>query len=140
MNQRGFSMPTCTDRADAERLYRYSCHGGDPVQLIAIHSPYLGEVYGRASWTESDAVSIGFDVVPVGEWSLLCAVEPLLETSASQTARFLNTTGLLDDAASAPLVEREYRLLAAQGIVDDFAPPGTGLPVESLEVFEFPSL
>lgn len=129
-----FSFPTVTDLSIARRLLAAARPEKDP-ELIAIYSPYLTEGLGRAPWPQEEADFLGVDVVGLGEWSLLGALQSDgAPPSVRLPSGLLNSNGLLPDATRLPDVVRHYRAAARAGHVEELAGPGQ-LPIEPVSVF-----
>ncbi len=102
------------------------------AELVAICSPYL-RYLGRDEWSEPAAEFLGVDVISVGEWSLLRAMERAAISLPKEVAQ-LNRSGLLRDESAIARVEAYYRELSDQGRVEPIAARDTGVPVESARV------
>lgn len=129
---RGFWWPTCTDLGTAMMFADYLRQGGKPAEVIAIYSPYLARSQGREGWHEPRARLLGFDVVAVGEWSLLKA---LLDGQDPQCTKAVNAAGLLPDKSYVPTVEARYRELSQSNVVEPIAATDSAIPVEAVTVY-----
>jgi len=137
IDERGFWWPTSRTREDAECMLAYTREYDPTAELIAIYSPYLFRLH-RRSWTEHDASFLGFDVVPVGEWSLLR--ELTANTSLPDSIRaLLNSNKLLYDETMADVVEAYYRDVSGQPGVEPIGDKDSGLPVEAVRVYKLKS-
>lgn len=133
---RGLWWPICTSRAAAAVLLEYSESQGRRSELVAVWSPYLGLVLGDGAAPDPEIVPVGIDVVTVGEWSLLRALQECPRTSGGNAVReLLNPYGLLSNASDVRVVEETYRALAEEGVVEPIAEANSGLPVEAVTIF-----
>lgn len=133
LTTRGLWWPVCSSAEVAERLLAYSEEEGRPSEVVAVWSPYLDTIHGSSTLDGEQVVPIGVDVVAVGEWSLLGALE---DCDAIEGVRaLLNSYGLLSDAANVGVVEDAYRALVKEGVVEPIADAASGLPVEGVAVF-----
>ena len=134
-SSRGLWWATCRDFTSASELANISWQAGRDDTLLAVYSPYLAEVFDRGGWEEPMAIFLGFDLVSVGEWSLLRA---LLESEAIPTdeiLHFINKSGLLQEASSSCAVEKYYRNRAARNLVEPIADIDSGGVVDLVSVY-----
>jgi len=129
---RGVWWPFAPNLDDVFALHEYARQHDPDTEIIATYSDYLEHSIG-APRTEVAGCHLGFDVVSVGEWSLL---RELLESSIalpSDIAKGVNAKGLLTDASIALAVEKFYRKVAqprgAEVIASD-----PRIPVEAVSV------
>ena len=127
--------PTAQSLEDAVPLLHWSRDAGGRVELLGVNSPYMSAIGSRKRWVEPKAAFIGLDVISVGEWSLL---RELLSTPRLVEAAQLcgmNSRGLLDEQNNAVVVQTLYRDWEHAGEVEPFAPEGSGVIVECVEVY-----
>lgn len=110
-------------------MLSYSRQEDARVELIGVFSPYLS--HGQESSREEAARFLGVDVIAVGEWSLLKALDEVGKTQDVP----LNAFGLLDDDSRVEWVASRYRELASRNEVEPIADPHPDLPVEPVWVY-----
>lgn len=132
---RGFWWPTVQSRTEAAKLLAFTRTREPQAELIGIVSPYLDRVAGRAGQQDTTLLHLGFDLISVGEWSLLRAMAESATHLPDRTAALINASGLLRRAEDADRVETSYRRMAEQGFVEAIADRGSGLPVEPVGVY-----
>ncbi len=131
--------PSCQDLGDALAFLDFAHAKGHGVELMAVFSPYLQRVRGVDGWLEPRAVALGFDVMAVGEWSLLRAMGEATRAASDprwvDVRAMLNGNGLLADPSRAGVVEAKYRELAAARAVEPIADQDARLSVEATAVY-----
>lgn len=132
---RGLWWPTTSSREDATRMLTFTRAQEPAAELIAIHSRYLRHETGREEWTEASTRFLGIDVISVGEWSLLQALDRAGVSLPQHIAAQLNSAGLLQDESEVELVEAYYRQLSNQGGVEPIADKDPRIPVEAVRVY-----
>jgi hypothetical protein len=112
-------------------------HLGSKVVVIGVSSDYLASVLAPSE-ESVEMVLLGYDVVSVGEWSLL---QEIVSTELTRELErdhgvSLNRWGLLDRNGEEVVrsVEQVYRAAAEQNIVEPTWDPGVGI-IESVAVF-----
>jgi hypothetical protein len=117
-----FWWPALRSRRQAERLLAYTRQHEPSAELIGVLSPYLANMLGYEAWPDSTATWIGIDIISIGEWSLLRALqEASVSLPGDEVA--LNEAYLLRSDAEASRVEQHYRRLAAENRVEPIADP-----------------
>lgn len=125
-SRRGLWWHTCPGQEQAERLLAYSreispVHAPE-LELIGIDSPYL-DALGAPSMPAGKSTPLGFDVISIGEWSLLRALNKL-DAEEGVTARSLtNDHGLLPSASALSLVLELYLKATDRDLVEEIARP-----------------
>jgi hypothetical protein len=133
--ERGFWWPTLTSRRDAEQMLAYTRNQGQPAEVVGVFSPYLEHAIGRRSWIDDHACLIGIDVISIGEWSLLRALQEASVTLPRDIQPLLNDSCLLCDAAGATALVQYYCILAEQGIVEQIAEGESALGTEAVSIY-----
>ena len=135
LDQPGRYTPVCTNRPDAEILLRHSMLLEGAHELLGIRSSYLEDVCGWPVLREHGDF-LGYDVVAVGEWSMLTRLlEPEVGGRANDILALLNSNGLLDDPAAMDLVNQRYRALTVQDVVEEVGGNSPAAPLECVQVF-----
>ena len=137
---RGLWWPSSSSRQDARRLLSFTRIHEPSAEMIAIESPYLEHAVGRDGWTDSSVEFLGVDMVSVGEWSLLGAVERAGVGGSDDVVPPLTDAGLLRDASGTARIEAYYRRLAERGRVEPIADVDSGVPVEPVRVYLMPEI
>lgn len=135
-SRRGMWWPTAETVSLADRLLDYSRRFSPDDALVGVESPYLASALGRTTLDMPGWTLIGFDVVAVGEWSLLEVLSELDASLLSDVAFSLNPSGLLHDRKDLGLVARVYEALARAGVVEPIASPDPRLPLEAVAIYE----
>ena len=132
---RGLWWVTCKELAAAIPFAEFVRGRGRSVELLAVRSPYLANSQDRQEWEEPRAVFLGVDVISVGEWSLLRAIQESRHPACHELDIMMNDAGLLPDASSVSTIEQRYRELASENIVEPIAGPNSGIVIEPVEVY-----
>lgn len=113
---------------------------GSKVVVIGVSSDYLASVLSPNE-ESVEMVLLGYDVVSVGEWSLLLEIvsTELTRELERDHGVSLNRWGLLDRNGEEAVrsVEQVYRAAAEQNMVEPTWDPGVGI-IESVAVFVEP--
>lgn len=123
------STPSINAAKDA---LAYSRKFDEGAELLAIYSPYLDSL-GVTPWADTVSDSIGYDVVGVGEWSLLSAFHSSSVCIPDHIS--INEGGLLDEPALMDSIVDAYRVHAGVNELEPLAPEADGLPIEAVRVF-----
>jgi hypothetical protein len=136
VENRGFWWPVCSSRSSAEAFLSYTENQGRPSEIVGVWSPYLQSLDQRVAVVDENVVTVGLDIVAVGEWSLLRCLQEVADRGAMDTlAQAINPYGLLHDKADVHRVEELYRTLSEAGFVEPIADPTSDLPVEPVTIF-----
>lgn len=131
----GFWWGAANDLNVALLLADISRRAGRNDVLLAIFSPYLANAYGRTGWEESGVKFLGYDLVSIGEWSLLHQLLDLQVDLPKEVYPALNENGLLRDSSYSGILERFYRDQAADNIVEPIGDIDCGVGVEPVSVY-----
>jgi hypothetical protein len=132
---RAFWWPTCRTLEEAQLLLGYTRDQKAPAQLVCVFSPYLQTDLQRIPLAQDCVSFLGFDVVAVGEWSLLRVLASANADFPSGLTGAINQNGLLEEKHGQLLVEQAYRQMAAEGHVEELARQKQ-LPIECVAVWE----
>ena len=135
MRRRWCSWPTTRSLDIATALADYSTRmSGESWEIVGIFSPCLAALE-TASCSDAEGFSrVGVDVVSVGEWSLLRALEEAPHVIVP-LERLLNQYGLLSDSRDVPLIVRSHAFAVQARWVEEIADPATGYGIEAVDVF-----
>lgn len=126
----------CHDADDVRLMLEYSRRNGADACLISVASPHLSAIYEpMTDWDVGSAAHLGFDVVSIGEWSLIREMNDIGEWPLRNGAPEPLPSLLCSDAGCAADVEKRYRELVAQGCVEEIAAEAPCSNVEAVAVF-----
>ncbi len=135
----GFWQPIATSVRTAASLYEYTRSEAGDAELLGVRSPYLSAL-DNPLLPCREATFLGYDVVAVGEWSLLRSFAEERgghrdRPESRYISTLVNTSYLLRRSADAEVVEGLYRKVASSNLLEPIAPVASGLPVEAVAVF-----
>lgn len=133
----GLWWPVASDLACVEGMRRFAEQHHQPageVEILGIFSPYLTRL-GMAPWSDEAFERVGYDVVSIGEWSLVQGLVQSPAPAARALSPRLNRFGLLDRPDDAGFVASLYRVVVAEGGVEALADPTNHPGVETVAVF-----
>jgi hypothetical protein len=123
------------DRARAHELRQASASlDGAEWDVVGVHSALL-RAEAAAEWHDDALISVGFDLVGAGEWSLLAALTDSaddLTPDLSAEVQRLNDYGLLPSSHLREALVETYANAEDAGLVEERA---WDLPIDLVEVF-----
>lgn len=133
-NKWGF-MTTASDKAIAQRLANCCSAVDKDFEVIAVNSEYLTHFPSRDPWREDGLQSLGYDVICIGEWSLL---RVLLEYWKGEVPDDLRASfgphGLLLETTKKNAIVELYLSLAERELVEDIGGENRRDFIEAIEV------
>jgi hypothetical protein len=128
--------PFTRDRVRAYELRLASASlDGAEWDVLGVHSALLRAEAEAAEWHDDALISVGFDLVGAGEWSLLAALTDSaddLTPDLSAEVQRLNDFGLLPSSHLREGLVETYAKAEDAGLVEERA---WDLPIDLVEVF-----
>ena len=127
----------CQDLTQALELLRYANRSTRKNELIAVRSERLARIKGAVDLRSPSAKWIGYDVVGLGEWSLIREGLFAVPSAFAGWETELNEDGLFPLPAKAAAYARAYLGASRAGLVEELAAIGTGegeLGIDTIEV------
>ena len=135
-DSRGIWWTTCKTLETVISFAEFENKKNHNVEPLAVWSPYLANTQSCQGWEEPRATLLGFDVISIGEWSLLRAIQECQHGAHCEDFEIkVNKAGLLSNSSSVREVENKYQKLASEGMVEPIAEVNSGAVVESIEVY-----
>lgn len=135
----GGFMETAASMDIAQRLANCCSAEGKKVEVIAVNSDYLTNFPSRDPWREEGLQSLGYDVICIGEWSLL---RVLLEYWKGEVPDDLRASfgphGLLLETTKKNAIVELYLSLAERELVEDIGGEDSRDFIEAIEVLRTP--
>lgn len=141
-NSRSLWWLTCNKLETVISFAEFEQQKNHNYELLAVWSPYLAGIQNHQGWKEPKATFLGIDIISVGEWSLLRAIQACQHPTCSKLKAVMNSAGLLSNKSYINIIVQKYRELANKDIVEPIAEPGSGIAIEAVNVYSLckPSL
>jgi hypothetical protein len=123
----------CRDEEAASKLLAYSNRSAPSNELIVVRCPELENVNG-ASKINCTVDWMGYDVVAIGEWSLIAEGVFRNPEYFSKWLPRINPFGLLTDPAAIAEYISTYESAIATGQAEPVAPKSAGLGISPIEI------
>lgn len=122
----------CKDLSVTRSLLEFNEHSRQVNEIIAVRSDKLAGIKGVVDFDESEGLRLGYDIVSLGNWSLVR--EGLFRSPASfpEWENIVNEFGLLRSPAAADEYTRAYEAAALAGQVEEL--PGSLYGLDVIEV------
>ena len=121
-HESGYWWPLCRSLSSLAKWQTVLHRERVPFEVLGVYSRYL-EACGLQSFLLPTPRSrlLGYDVLSVGEWSLLAALLESDSAVAKSAASKLNSNGLMDNCNSMHQIEGVYHLLEETNEVEEIA-------------------
>lgn len=122
----------CQDLSVTRSLLEFNEHSRRVNEIIAVGSNKLSGIKGTVDFDESKGLRLGYDLVSLGNWSLIR--EGLFRSPASfpEWENLVNEFGLLSSTAAAASYTEAYEAAALAGQVEEI--PGSLYGLDVIEV------
>ncbi len=133
MRPRDLWWATCR-REMLEKFESFLNQEGIPYEVLAVCSSYLSAARSERTALTPEHLFLGFDVVGVGQWSLLRA---LLESPAHRSvADLVNDAGLLADLERGEFIAATYADATGRNEVEPLGETDPRLPIDVVSVYQ----
>ncbi len=113
-------MVLLRDPEDVRKLLEFSNRLEDRNEMVAVYSEILASLRGTVRVEPSTVEWLGYDVAPLGEFSLLYEGLFVAPSVFEEFRGELNSFGLFESTFVAERYIAKYRLLAEQEVVEPF--------------------
>lgn len=122
-------LPLSCDVVQAREILAYSNRERIQNELIIIGSKLLSEIKGRVVHCSQPVTRLGFDVVSLGNWSLIGSGAFVRPESFPKTVNNLSAYGLLASPDVSKEVQFEYSEAVNRGFIEDLPESPDGIDV-----------